>query len=124
MGFAEGLVLRPRTLFLTLTLFNRAYKLWLRRPGDPYWDEANGLKHRSIEEIWATHLSDLPQSEYAALTARFRKIDRRAYDLGRQFHGQKLPGEAGSERLMEEFPDLALERASDAFCKGVRDAAY
>lgn len=108
----------------TQTLFNRAYKLWLRRPGGSYWDEAEGLRHRSVEEIWAERLPDLPKSEHAALVARFRQIDRRAYELGRLFHGEQLPDKSGSRALLEEFPELAPERAGDAFAKGVRDAAY
>jgi hypothetical protein len=111
-------------LLPTQTLFNRAYKLWLRRPGGSYWDKAEGLKHRAVEEIWAERLPDLPESEYGALIARFREIDRRAYELGRQFHDKQLGGESGSEKLMEEFPDLAPERAGDAYSKGIRDAAY
>jgi len=108
----------------TQTLFNRAYKLWHRRPGDLYWDENYGLRHRSIEEIWAKHLPDLPESEYAALVARFREIDHRAYELGRRFHDEGPTDESGSEALMREFPELAPERASDAYGRGVRGAAY
>ena len=108
----------------TQTLFNRAYKLWLRRPGSPYWDEEDGLRHRSVEEIWAERLPDLPESDHSALVARFREIDRRSYELGRLFHGKQLPDGLGSEALLEEFPELAPERAREAFSKGVRDAAY
>lgn len=108
----------------TQTLFNRAYKLWLRRPGSPYWDEQDGLKHRSVEEIWAERLPDLPESDHAALVARFREIDRRSYELGRLFHSDQPSGRPGSEVLLEEFPELAPERAGEAFSKGVRDAAH
>lgn len=108
----------------TQTLFNRAYKLWHRRPGDPYWDESYGLRHRSIEEIWAKHLPELPDSEYATLIARFHEIDRRACELESQFHERGPMHESGIETLMREFPDLAPERASDAYGKGIRIAAY
>jgi hypothetical protein len=111
-------------LLPTQTLFNRAYKLWLRRPGGTSWDATEGLRHRSVEEIWAERLPDLPESEHAALAARFREVDGRAYELGRQFHEGRLSGEAGSRTLLEEFPELAPERASDAFSKGVRASAY
>lgn len=108
----------------TQTLFNRAYTLWLRRPGSVVWDDAVGLVHRSIEQVWAERLPELPGTEHAALAARFREIDRRAHALGRQFHAGRLPGEEGPARLREDFPDLAPERASDAFSNGVRAAAY
>lgn len=108
----------------TQTLFNRAYKLWLRRPGGSYWDDAEGLKHRSMREIWAERLPELPESEHTTLVARFREIDRRAYELGRRFHAKQLSGESASETLMEEFPELAPERASDALSKGIQVAGY
>ena len=107
----------------TQTLFNRAYKLWLRRPGTPYWVEGEGLRHRTMEEIWARHLPDLPASDYAALTARFREIDRRAYELGLRFINEEPMDEPGSETLLREFPELAPERARAAYGKGVRVAA-
>jgi hypothetical protein len=109
----------------TQTLFNRALKLWYRRPGGLVWDAAEGATRiRSIDEIWAERLPGLPASDYPGLVARIKQIERRAYELSlRTFQGH-IADEPDVEVLMREFPELAWERASDALARGYRTAAY